>query len=92
MNMKELVTTMRLNKALSQADARMALTGFTIALSNLKKDENLVIQGFGTFYVKRSTARKGRNPRTGEAVDIPATLSLKFKQSPAAKAALNSGA
>ena len=48
----------------------------------LKRDERVTISEFGTFYVKFVKARKGRNPRTGEIIDIPPKKVVKFKTSP----------
>lgn len=47
------------------------------------------IQGFGTFKPRHNAARKGRNPRTGEEVDIAASVSAAFKQAKALKDLLN---
>lgn len=47
------------------------------------------IHGFGTFKPRHNAARKGRNPRTGEEVDIAASTSAAFKQAKALKDALN---
>ena len=52
-------------------------------LKKTKKDGRYTIGNFGTFTVGRRPARKGRNPRTGEAIRIKASKVLKFK--PAAK-------
>ncbi len=45
--------------------------------------------GFGTFTVKTRAARTGRNPRTGEAIQIPESRIVNFKPAPDAKAAVN---
>jgi Bacterial nucleoid DNA-binding protein len=45
----------------------------------LQKGEKVVITGFGTFEVKDRAAKMGRNPRTGEAIQIPATKAVAFK-------------
>ena len=44
----------------------------------LKKGENVTLTGFGTFKVVKRKARKGRNPRTGEAIKIKASKAPKF--------------
>ena len=46
------------------------------------------LAGFGTFKVSQRPARKGRNPRTGEAIDIPASKTVKFHPSQRVKAEL----
>lgn len=57
--------------------------------AGLVKDGEVSIKGFGTFKVKHNKARKGRNPKTGEAIDIPASKGLSFKPSPVLKDAMN---
>ena len=58
------------------------LSGITGALQG---GEKVSLTGFGIFNVKDTKARKGRNPRTGEAVDIPAKKKITFKPSKALK-------
>jgi nucleoid DNA-binding protein len=50
------------------------------------------LRGIGTFSVIDTHARKGRNPRTGEEIDIPAGKRIKFTPAAALKAAINNGA
>jgi DNA-binding protein HU-beta len=45
----------------------------------LSKGEKIVLTGFGTFEVRQRAAREGRNPKTGEKIQIPAAKILKFK-------------
>ena len=54
----------------------------------LKKGEKVNISGFGTFTVSNRKARTGRNPKTGEPIEIPASRSAKFKAGKALKEAL----
>ena len=49
--------------------------------STLKKREPVAISGFGTFKVKETKARMGRNPKTGEAIQIPAKKKISFRVS-----------
>lgn len=51
----------------------------------LAKKDKVTLRGFGGFSVKNREARKGRNPATGEVVDIPATVTPHFKPSPILK-------
>lgn len=44
----------------------------------MKRDEKVVVTGFGTYLVRRRAARKGRNPQTGAEIQIPATLTPGF--------------
>ena len=54
----------------------------------LKKQEDVSISGFGTFRVKRTKARTGRNPKTGETIQIPAKKKITFRASKELKAIL----
>ncbi|PIZ26843.1 MAG: DNA-binding protein HU, partial [Chloroflexi bacterium CG_4_10_14_0_8_um_filter_46_9] len=54
----------------------------------LKKGEEVVLTGFGTFSAKQRAARQGVNPRTGEKIQIPAVTVPKFKAGKALKDAL----
>lgn len=48
----------------------------------LKNGERVTISDFGTFFVKFRKARKGRNPKTGEIIDIPPRKVVKFTPAP----------
>jgi len=54
----------------------------------LKKGDKVVLSGFGTFSVSKRKARKGRNPKTGEAIKIPARVLPRFKSTKAFKEAV----
>ncbi len=54
---------------------------FDIIKSSLKKKEPVAISGFGTFRVKETKARLGRNPKTGETIQIPAKKKVAFRAS-----------
>ncbi|AVM24300.1 HU family DNA-binding protein [Bacillus pumilus] len=56
--------------------------------STLKEEGQVKIAGFGTFEVTTRAARKGRNPSTGEEIDIPETKAPKFKAAKALKDAV----
>lgn len=67
---------------MSKAEAAKAFdTIFETIASALKHDGKFTIQGFGTFEVKHLKERMGRNPRTGEAMKVEASTSVKFKPS-----------
>ena len=55
---------------------------------SLKKKEDVAISGFGTFKVKQTKARMGRNPKTGETIQIPAKKKIAFRASKDLKAIL----
>jgi nucleoid DNA-binding protein len=54
----------------------------------IQRDGKVTLPGFGTFSVRVSSARVGRNPRTGEAIDIPASATVGFKPSAELRAGL----
>lgn len=75
---------------LSKADAKRSVDlVFDSIEAGLKsgKDKGYTIGGFGTFKVGKRAARKGRNPRTGEAIKIKASKTLRFKPAMALKKA-----
>lgn len=55
----------------------------------LKKGERVSVPGFGSFSVSERAARKGRNPATGQEIDIPASKNAKFKAGKDLKDSLN---
>lgn len=55
----------------------------------LQDGQSVTLHGFGTFETKRREARTGRNPRTGEPVEIAASTSVAFKPAKALKVSLN---
>ena len=67
MNKSELIEEIASEAKLSKADAARALEATISAITEgLKNGESITIIGFGTFMVRESKARTGRNPRTGE--------------------------
>ena len=87
MNRMELVAAIAEKTELSKKDAEKALKAFTdVVAEELKKGEKIQLVGFGTFEVSERAAREGRNPQTGEAMQIAAS---KFKAGKALKDALN---
>lgn len=74
------------SKAQAQAAFKIVMEGIA---SVLKFGDNLSIKGFGTFKVEERAARKGRNPRTGEEMEIPASRTVKFTPSSVLKEQLN---
>ena len=90
MNKSELIDAIAADSGLSKADAGRALDGFTSAISNaLKGGGSVSMVGFGTFSVKHREARAGRNPRTGETIQIKASNNPSFKAGKALKDAVN---
>ena len=72
---------------LAQAEAAYE-TLFAIIKANLKKGEDVAVTGFGSFKVMKRKARKGRNPRTGQELKIPAHKAVKFTPGKALKVSL----
>ena len=74
MNKKQLVAKISSTLGQSKADAERTFDSITtIILNELKNDETVKIAGFGTYKVAKRKARVGRNPRTGESIQIPAS-------------------
>ena len=80
MNKSELVAAMAEKSGLSKKSCEAALDGFTASVIDaLKSGDKVHLVGFGTFEVKERAARVGRNPRTKEPVNIPASRHPAFK-------------
>ena len=90
MNKTELVAAMAEQTNLSKKDAEAALKAFIDVVSEeLKKGEKVQLVGFGTFEVSERAAREGRNPQTGETMEIKASKTPKFKAGKAVKDMMN---
>jgi len=75
---------------LSKEEAgRIVALALEILKDTLEKGEKIKISGFGNFVVRQKRARRGRNPQTGEEIEISARKVLTFKASPLLKQALN---
>ncbi|TAL23047.1 MAG: HU family DNA-binding protein [Nitrospirae bacterium] len=89
MTKAELTDKIASGAGLSKADASKALDSTLNAIkASLKKGQKVTLVGFGTFSVSKRKARKGRNPRTGQAINIPAGKSPKFTSGKAFKDAI----
>lgn len=90
MNKNDLIAAVSSSTDLSKADATKAVDGVLAAITGSLESENEVrLVGFGTFSVANRAASTGRNPRTGEAIQIPASKQPKFKAGKALKDAVN---
>ncbi|MGB9710148.1 MAG: HU family DNA-binding protein [Thermodesulfovibrio sp.] len=79
MTKAELVSKIAGKAELTKAEAAKALDATIDAIKEaLKKGDKVTLVGFGSFYVSKRKARKGRNPRTGQEIKIPATKVPKF--------------
>ena len=86
MNKTELISAMSEKSELTKVDTEKALKAFIDTVTEeLKNDGKVQLVGFGTFEVTERAERNGRNPKTGEAITIPASKSPKFKASKALK-------
>jgi DNA-binding protein HU-beta len=89
-NKNDLVSVVSDKAGLSKADATKAVDAVIDAITNsLRGGTEVRLVGFGTFLVSSRAASTGRNPRTGEAISIPAAKLPKFKAGKALKDALN---
>ena len=90
MNKYDLIAVVANNSGLSKADAGKAVDGVFDAITDaLKGGTEVRLVGFGTFSVSNRAATTGRNPRTGETIQIPASKQPKFKAGKGLKAAVN---
>ncbi|PWI34297.1 DNA-binding protein HU [Vibrio albus] len=90
MNKTQLVEKIAENADLSKASAGRALDAFIDAVSEtLQADDQVALVGFGTFSVRTRAARTGRNPKTGEEIQIAEAKVPAFKAGKALKDACN---
>lgn len=90
MNKTELIEAIAASADLSKAAAGRALDAMIEAITDaLRKDDPVVLVGFGTFAVKERAARTGRNPQTGQPIEIAAARIPGFKAGKALKDAVN---
>ena len=86
MNKTELISAIAANSGLSKKDSEKALTATVDAITKaLVAGEKVQLVGFGIFDVKDRAARTGRNPKTKEVINIPATKTPQFKAGKALK-------
>ncbi len=89
MNKTEIVEFIANRAELTRAAAERAVAALIDAITlSLKKDEPVVLVNFGTFVVKERAARKGRNPQTGQEINIKAAKVVGFKAGKALKDAV----
>ncbi|WGE05578.2 non-specific DNA-binding protein Hbs [Bacillus subtilis] len=89
MNKTELINAVAEASELSKKDATKAVDSvFDTILDALKNGDKIQLIGFGNFEVRERSARKGRNPQTGEEIEIPASKVPAFKPGKALKDAV----
>jgi DNA-binding protein HU-beta len=90
MNKLDLIAAVAEETDMPKAAATQAVEAvFTIIEQALKSKQEVRLTGFGSFVTADRKATKGRNPRTGEEIDIPASTSVRFKPGKGLKDALN---
>ena len=90
MNKTQLIQKIAENGNMTKKDAEVALNAVVAAIADaVAAGEKVQVSGFGSFDVKAREARTGRNPKTGEAVEIAATKRVVFSAAQALKDKLN---
>ena len=89
MNKTELINAVAETSGLTKKDSEVALNAILDTIQNaMKNGDKVQLVGFGSFEVKERAARTGRNPRTKETVEIPASKAPVFKAGQAFKDAI----
>ena len=89
MNKTELIAAVAEKTGMTKKDAERVINAtFEAVTASLVKGEKVAVSGFGNFEVKAREARVGRNPRTKETIQIPATKLHAFKAAKALKDAV----
>ena len=90
MNKSDLIDAVAGKADLSKSDASDAVDAVIDSITGaLKRDDKVSLVGFGVFSVRSRAARQGRNPKTGQAITIPAGKTPGFKAGKALKDAVN---
>ena len=89
MNKAELISAVAMKADVSKKDAEAVLTAALDTITDaLAEGEKVQLVGFGSFELKKRAARLGRNPKTKEAIEIPASVVPTFKAGKALKDAV----
>ncbi|MBA2709439.1 MAG: HU family DNA-binding protein [Tatlockia sp.] len=89
MNKSELIDAIASGSGVTKADASRVLDTFMITVTDaLKSGDQVVLPGFGSFSTGNRSARTGRNPQTGAAIQIKASRVAKFKAGKSLKEAV----
>jgi DNA-binding protein HU-beta len=92
MNQGDLADAVAAATGAKKAEAARVVEAVLDAIrAGLERGEKVAISGFGGFEPARRGARQGRNPRTGEAVEVAASTTVRFKPGKGLKEALNGG-
>lgn len=93
MNKAELVALVAAQAGTSNADAERVLDGFRdVVQATVRKGDDLSYPGLGKFSRVSRKARKGRNPRTGESINVPASKAPRFSPAAGLRSVVNGAA
>lgn len=91
MNTTDIINIVAEETGFTKTDTKKMVHALFQQLANsLKKNEEIRVSGFGTFYPKKREKTQGRNPQTGAPITIPAALQAKFRPSKELKDTMNS--
>ena len=80
MNKTQLIDAVAKEAGITKAESKKAVDAFVNVVSSaLQSGDRIALVGFGSFSVAEKPARTGRNPRTGEAIEISAKKTVRFK-------------
>ncbi len=90
MNKAEFIDALARKALISKKEATAAVNAFQeVVTETLVKGDEITLTGFGKFKAEHTQARQGRNPQTGEVINIPAKIAPKFRPGKNLKDALN---
>ena len=90
MNKTELIGIVAKNAGMTRKDAEKSVSAAIEAvIAAMKAGEKVRLAGFGSFEIKEHAARKARNPRTGEEIEIAASKAIAFKAGKSLKEEIN---
>ncbi|MBO4378991.1 MAG: HU family DNA-binding protein [Clostridia bacterium] len=90
MNKTELIGIVAKNAGMTRKEAEKAVgAGIEAVIAAMKAGEKVQLAGFGSFEIKEHAARKARNPRTGEEIEIAASKAIAFKAGKSLKEEIN---
>ena len=90
MNKSQLIEAVVAKSGIKKKDAEAAISALTETIAEaMKNGDKVQLVGFGTFAVKERSARTGRNPKTGAAINVPASKHPAFSASKTLKDQLN---
>ncbi len=90
MKKSEMIEALAQNTGLTKAEVEKVFNGtFELFKDELAKGNSVAVSGFGTFKISNRAAREGRNPQTGETIQIKASKNVAFKAGNALKEVVN---